>query len=257
MFGAKNFIGTFSPPFAVINDLDFLLSLPQREWISGAAEAFKVALIEDAAFFRSLCAHAAALRRRDEAVMETVVRRCAELHLHHIRAGGDPFETGSARPLDFGHWSAHHLEVLSRYALLHGEAVSIGIALDSYYAWRKRLIGRRALDALLTALTTCGLPIYDPLLEHRKAGRLAILDGLERFREHLGGELTVTLPHPPGRRIEVHQMDARVIAEGIRFLRITATHPPFPCRAGACAMPDTGAPQAAALQRQNLHARKY
>lgn len=219
LFGVKNFMGTFAPPFAVINDFDFLRNLPRREWISGAAEAFKVALIKDVTFFRYLCLNAAALRHRDEAVMETVVRRCAALHLRHIRAGGDPFETGSARPLDFGHWSAHHLEVLSGYRILHGEAVSIGIALDSYYAWRKGLISRSALDSLLDALATCRLPVYHPVLERRKAGRLAVLDGLDRFREHLGGELTITLPHPPGRLVQTGKMEPHIIAEGIRFLR--------------------------------------
>lgn len=222
MLGAKNFAGTFAPPFAVINDADFLRTLPDREWISGAAEAFKVAMIKDAAFFRFLCRNAGELGQRNDRVMETVIRRCAALHLRHIHSGGDPFETGSARPLDFGHWSAHHLEILSRYALRHGEAVSIGIALDSYYAWRTGLLARPVLDDLTKAIKACGLPLFHPVMARRRAGRLAILEGLERFREHLGGELTLTLPSPLGRGVEVHAMDAAVVEDGIRFLREAA-----------------------------------
>lgn len=217
--GAKNYLGTFAPPYAVLNDLDFLDSLPWRDWIGGIAEAFKVAMIKDADFFACLCGAADALRARDRTAMETAVRRCAALHLDHIREGGDPFEMGSARPLDFGHWSAHQVEVLSAYAVNHGEAVAIGIALDAYYAWRTGLLRREDLDALLRGLQACGLPVWHPLLERRAAdGRLAVLDGLEQFREHLGGELTVTLPQGVGRRVEVHALDPALIEEGIAFL---------------------------------------
>ena len=222
-FGAKNFLGTFAPPFAVLNDFEFLDTLPKRDWIAGIAEAFKVALIKDAAFFDYLCARAARLARRDRPAMETLIRRCARLHLEHIRREGDPFEMGSARPLDFGHWSAHELEVISGYAIKHGEAVAIGLALDSFYAMRHGMITRRVLGRLLRGLKACGLPIWDARLEARaKDGRPAILAGLERFREHLGGRLTITLPVAIGRKTEVHEMDGAIVAEGIRFLKSAA-----------------------------------
>ena len=219
-FGAKNFLGTFAPPFAVLNDLDFLDTLPLRDWVAGIAEAFKVAMIKDRRFFRFLCDQAGALRKRDRAAMEKLVITCARLHLDHIRRGGDPFETGSARPLDFGHWSAHQLEVMSRYRLRHGEAVSIGLALDTFYAAQKGYLSLAERDALLQGLCAAGLPVWDRLLARRApGGRLAILDGLDRFREHLGGELTITLPAPIGRRIEVHALDEEILAEGVKFLR--------------------------------------
>src|SRR5690606_7521277 len=132
--GKKNFIGTFCPPFAVFNDFSFLSTLSDRAWLSGISEAVKVALIKDANFFGWIEQHAAALRSRDAAAMEYLIYRCAELHLQHI-GGADPFEFGSSRPLDFGHWSAHKLEQLSRFEVMHGEAVSIGIALDSTYSY--------------------------------------------------------------------------------------------------------------------------
>lgn len=220
LFGSKNFLGTFAPPFAVINDFDFLDRLPDREWIAGIAEAFKVAMIKDRAFFTYLCRHARVLRERKPSCMEHLVITCAKLHLDHIREGGDPFETGSARPLDFGHWSAHQLEVMSGYRLRHGEAVAIGIALDSYYAMRLGLIPKKAFTTLLTALNQAGLPVWNKHLTTLKPdGTLSILDGLNRFQEHLGGPLTITLPAPIGARTEVHTMDPALIAEGIFYLK--------------------------------------
>lgn len=217
--GQKNFVGTFAPPFAVVNDLALLSTLAQRDWAAGVSEAFKVAIIKDAAFFDELCALAPRLAARDEAAMERLVRRTAELHLAHIRSGGDPFEFGSARPLDFGHWSAHKLESLSRYALGHGQAVAIGIALDTCYAARKRLITNAERRRILAGLAASGLPVWDDLLAARNAdGTLAVIRGLEEFREHLGGRLTVTLPAGIGHRVEVHELDSALIAECIAEL---------------------------------------
>jgi 3-dehydroquinate synthase len=216
--GQKNFVGTFAPPFAVINDAHFLPTLSQRDWIGGVAEAFKVAIIKDAAFFTQLCDDASALDARDLPAMIRCVQRCAQLHLEHIRNSGDPFEFGSARPLDFGHWAGHRLELLSRYEIGHGQGAAIGIAVDSVYAARQGLLSDDELDAILTGLETCGLPIYSDLLQKRTDGELDILAGLEQFREHLGGRLSVTLPEGIGNRREVHQLDAPTIEAAIATL---------------------------------------
>ncbi len=218
--GVKNYVGTFWPPFGVVNDFDFLLTLEHKHWIGGVAEAFKVAIIKDSDFFDFLYSKAEDLNARKMEPMEEVVRRCAVLHLEHIRTSGDPFEMGSARPLDFGHWSSHRLEVLSRYTMTHGQAVAVGIALDSVYAARKGLLGEEELERILKGLTDCGLAVWTPLLEQReKGGRLAILKGLDDFREHLGGQLTVTLPLSIGKRCEVNEMDEKVIEEAVAYLK--------------------------------------
>jgi 3-dehydroquinate synthase len=217
--GVKNLLGTFAPPFAVVNDLVFLPTLPHDVMLDGVAEAFKVAIIKDAAFFRFLEDAAERIRDAHWPTIERVVRRCAQLHLDHIRQGGDPFEMGAARPLDFGHWSAHRLESLSRYAVRHGQAVAIGIAIDSCYAHRTGLIERTERDRILTALRRTGLPTWHPLLAERDAdGNLIILEGIERFREHLGGRLCITLPQGIGHRIEVHEMDTALIEASVENL---------------------------------------
>jgi 3-dehydroquinate synthase len=215
-FGAKNFLGAFAPPFAVIDDFDFLSTLAPRDRRAGMAEAVKVAALRDPAFFTWLEAEAPRLAGGDDAALARLVRRAAELHLAHIATGGDPFERGSARPLDYGHWSAHKLETLSGHRLRHGEAVAIGMALDACYAARAGVLGAGAAGRLLALLEALGLRLFDPALRLEDAdGRPAVLAGIEEFREHLGGELTVTLLTAIGKSAEVHALREDGIAEAI------------------------------------------
>lgn len=219
MFGVKNFIGSFAPPYAVINDVTFLDFLPARHRRSGLAEAVKVALIRDREFFAWLEGHADELAAFKDSATKTMIRRTAELHMVQIAKGGDPFETGSARPLDFGHWVAHKLESLSSYELQHGEAVAIGIALDSRYSVLAGLLRPGLEDRICTLLERLGFTLWHPLLGHPNASdQRAVLDGLREFREHLGGELTVTLLSEIGSGVEVHEMNERTITEAIRWL---------------------------------------
>lgn len=217
--GVKNLVGTFAPPFAVLNDFDFLKTLSDRGWTDGIAEAFKVAMIKDRAFFAWLVEHAAKLRARDEAAMEHLVRRCAELHLEHIRAHGDPFEFGSAKPLDFGHWSAHRLEAMSNYRVSHGHAVAIGLALDAAYSVSMGWLGLEEFELLYKGLAEVGFELWHELLEKQRNGELDVLHGLREFREHLGGELSLTMPKGVGASHEVNQMDHGRIAGAIARLK--------------------------------------
>ena len=212
--GRKNFLGTFSPPFAVLNDLAFLETLEVRDRRAGLAEAVKVALIRDADFFDHLCEQSAALARFDTDAMEHVIRRCAELHLRHIATSGDPFELGSARPLDFGHWAAHKLEELSQNALRHGEAVAIGLAIDAVYSQRSGRISDDELHRVLSLLASLG---FD--LAHESLARLDVERALADFREHLGGQLCITLLGEIGRGVEVHEIDCAAMQKAIDFLR--------------------------------------
>jgi 3-dehydroquinate synthase len=217
-FGVKNFIGTFAPPYAVVNDVELLATLPRRDARAGMAEAVKVALIRDAAFFEWLEVNAEMLADAAPVPLETLVRRCAELHLAHIANGGDPFETGSARPLDHGHWAAHKLEILSRHELRHGEAVAIGIALDGRYAVQRGLLDAAAFNRILALLRRLELPTYHPALAETTNGRRAVLAGLQEFREHLGGALTITLLTAIGRAVEVSEIDEAEVASAIDWL---------------------------------------
>ncbi len=220
--GGKNAIGTFAPPFAVLNDFDFLLTLPDRDWLCGVSEAFKVSIIRDREFFHELCANAEKYPARDFAAMQALVKRCAEIHLEHIRTGGDPFEYGRARPLDFGHWSAHKLELLSGFRISHGEAVATGVVLDSIYAEKKTWITANELALIRGGLTRSGFRLWFDELDQRDAtGALTVFGGLRDFQEHLGGELTVTFPRGIGARHEVHEIDLALMESAVQELRLS------------------------------------
>ncbi|TAE29368.1 MAG: 3-dehydroquinate synthase [Cytophagales bacterium] len=210
--GKKNFLGTFAPPAAVFNDFRFLRMLNDRDWRAGMAEAVKVALIKDPAFFDWLETNGPALSQRDAGAMQYLIHRCADLHLQHI-ASGDPFEQGSSRPLDFGHWSAHKLEYLTNFELRHGEAVAIGMALDCQYAHLLGLLAETDLNRILNLLQTLGFDLYHPALDSDNGD--AVLRGLNEFREHLGGRLTILLLTSIGQGVEVHEMDEALVRQAI------------------------------------------
>ena len=216
-FGKKNFLGTFATPFAIINDSDFLKTLAQRDWISGIAEAIKVALIKDKDFFNYIVKNATALKMREMGVMHHVIYTCAQMHMHHIAQGGDPFESGSSRPLDFGHWAAHKLEHMTNYELRHGEAVAMGIALDVTYAHLVGLITEKELQVILEVLSTIGFNLQLPIGTEEEISQL--LGGIEEFREHLGGKLTITLLSEIGKKHDVHQIDRALMHKAIVKLK--------------------------------------
>jgi len=220
-FGKKNFLGTFAPPYAVLNDFAFLSTLDERDWRSGIAEALKVALIKDAGFFEFITVHTEALVQRDRDTMQQLIYRCAQLHLIHIASSGDPFEMGSSRPLDFGHWAAHKLEQLTDYRLRHGEAVAIGVALDSTYSYLTGLLAASQWQRIIATLKAVGFSLYVPELEEQSqpAEPQPLFKGLTEFREHLGGELTLMLLQDIGQGREVHQVDLDLYRQAIALLR--------------------------------------
>ena len=219
-YGQKNYMGCFAPPFAVINDLEFVMSLPRRDQIAGIAEAVKVALIRDASFFEWLEHNVSALVDTQREAMETMIRRCAELHMNQIANGGDPFEMGSARPLDYGHWSAHKIESMTDYEVRHGEAVAVGLALDARYSVLSGLLEPGADEKVCALLEKLGFCLWHSTLEQdNDSGDRVVLQGLIDFKEHLGGELTITLLKEIGVGIEVHEMDHAKIVEAIAWLK--------------------------------------
>ena len=218
-FGKKNFVGTFSPPFAVINDFQFLLTLSERDRRSGYVEAVKVACIRDRDFFDQIERDAVALAVFEPAAVQRLIYRSAELHLNHIATSGDPFEMGSSRPLDFGHWAAHKLEQLSEYRLRHGEAVAIGIALDITYSRLRGILPAEVAERILTLLETLGFELSAPELTIEcQSMQYRVLEGLEEFREHLGGDLTITLLRDVGIGLEVHEMSIAIVVQAIQEL---------------------------------------
>jgi 3-dehydroquinate synthase len=219
LFGKKNFVGTFVPPFAVINDSRFIDTLSLRDQVAGLAESVKVALIRDRWFFEFLEANARRLAAADPDLLALQIHHCAELHLAHIRNSGDPFELGSARPLDFGHWVAHKLESMTHHQLRHGEAVAIGMAVDLVYSAKAGFLPACELNRALKLLASLGLPLWHEAMRQRDGRRqYVVVEGLQEFREHLGGRLHVTLLRQIGDGFEVTEMNEQLIVESIEDL---------------------------------------
>lgn len=207
-FGQKNLLGAFYPATAVINDFQLLTSLTRRDQIAGLAEAVKVALIKDQSFFQWMEQQADALAHFDHPASRYAIRRCAELHLEHITGAGDPFERGNGRPLDYGHWAAHKLENLSHHRLRHGEAVAVGMALDGLYANALGLLSDADTERVLNLLLKLGFNLCPPELTLKDAqGRSQVLLGLEEFRQHLGGQLSIPMLSQIGESVDLHEID--------------------------------------------------
>lgn len=217
-FGKKNWRGTFATPWGVINDQELLKGLSDRDFCCGFSEAVKVALLKDRRFFDKLSKFAPQIASRTGPYAHQAIRQAVLLHLHHITHGGDPFESRQARPLDFGHWSAHKLEAITQYGLRHGEAVAIGVAVDVAYSHLRHGLPLSIVHQTLTTLQNLRLPVWDPALDEE-----VIFDGLEEFRQHLGGELTITLIEQVGRPIDVHTIDRQAMREAMGLVAAHAT----------------------------------
>jgi len=214
--GKKNFLGTFTPPVAVFNDFQFLSSLEERDLRGGLAEAIKVALIKDLDFYEWIRINKQALLGGEKEIMIEQIYRCASLHMQHI-ASGDPFETGSARPLDFGHWAAHKLEYLSNFNIRHGEAVAIGICLDTIYSALLGYISMEEAKGVVQLFQDLGFQTFHSALEENN--KINLFNGLNEFREHLGGKLTITLLEKIGKGFEVHEIDFEEMKKAVDLLK--------------------------------------
>lgn len=217
-FNKKNWKGTFATPWAVVNDERLLEGLSDRDFRCGFSEAVKVSLLKSPEFFQFLTNAAESIAAREQPQTSLAIRESVLLHLWHITRGGDPFELQQARPLDFGHWSAHKLEAITKYRLRHGEAVAIGVAVDTVYSHLQLGLPRSVADDTLKTLLGLQLPIWDSALNES-----VIFDGLEEFRQHLGGELTITLIKQVGQPIDVHSIDRGAMREAMAYVAESAT----------------------------------
>lgn len=213
LFQKKNWVGTFAVPWGVINDRKLLETLSDRDFRCGFSEAVKVALLKDRAFFESIHRDAARIHQRADACWP-VIATSAKWHLKHITQGGDPFEMLEARPLDYGHWSAHKLETMTDFSLRHGEAVAIGVAVDTVYSSLAHGLSKTDAERVLDCLQQLGLLMDHPALQRTDE----LFGGLEEFRQHLGGRLTVTMLDGIGQPINVHSIDHDLMKTAINHV---------------------------------------
>lgn len=186
----KNLIGAFHQPAGVWIDLAHLKTLPEREYLSGLAEVVKYGVILDAEFFAFLEANALLVRDRKSDVLPQVVSRCCRLKADVVER--DEHElTGLRAVLNYGHTFAHAYETCGGYgALLHGEAVAIGMTDAARLAHKKGLVGADFVQRQTKLLEALWLPT-SPQAEFATDDLISVM---KRDKKAVGGQMRFILP---------------------------------------------------------------
>ena len=218
LFAKKNWLGAFAVPWGVINDAEMLTTLSNRDFIAGFSEAVKVSLLKSPVVFEKICADATSIGGRNMSKALPIIKASSKMHLDHITRGNDPFEMLEARPLDYGHWSAHKMEAMSGFSLRHGEAVAIGVAIDTVYSSLEFGLSPAVAQRVMQCLCDLGFSLTDATLEDVDT----LFRGLEEFRQHLGGRLTLTMLEEVGKPIDVHSVNRENMVAAIEQVRAFA-----------------------------------
>ncbi len=197
----KNVIGTFAQPKAVFVDPVFLKTLPQRHFQNGLAEIFKIALISDKKFWEEL--KTLDLRKDPEKLISKSIA------LKNTIVLKDPFDKGIRKTLNFGHSIGHAIESLllgSENELLHGEAIVIGMMIESHLAFQKKLITKKELDEILPALKNTFIPQQIHLLD-----QISVLELLKNDKKNSKNKLRFALIAKTGScRFDIEVTEAQV-----------------------------------------------
>jgi len=185
----KNLVGAFHHPAAVVADLDVLSTLPREQMRAGLAEALKHGVIADAAHFDQVLADGPALLAGtiDDAVVD-LVATSVEIKADVVRR--DEREGGVRKTLNFGHTLGHAIEALSGYSLLHGEAVAIGMVLESDIAERLGLASPGTAQRVRAAVERLTLPHRKPADQSAEQ----ILAATRSDKKARAGEVEYALP---------------------------------------------------------------
>jgi 3-dehydroquinate synthase len=112
------------------------------------------------------------------------------------------------------------MEALTNYQLSHAEAVAVGLTLDTIYSQKIGFLSKENAERIIKVLQELGLKTYHPALDWTDAkGNRRVLAGLDEFREHLGGELTVLLLSDLGKGVDVHEFNTNILEQSIEQLR--------------------------------------
>jgi 3-dehydroquinate synthase len=210
---AKNLLGAFHQPGAVIAGIEFLRTTGDRELCAGLAETVKKALIASPAYWRFIEAHAERLRARDTDALLALVRAAASIKAALIAR--DPYELDLRRPLNFGHAVGHALETVTGYGpLLHGEAVAYGMVVETAVAVRRGIAPPALLDDLVRLLLRCGLPASADGLPVA-APQDELIVAMDKVRLIRGGSLRMVLPVALGETAIVDDVGERELREAL------------------------------------------
>ena len=194
----KNLVGAFHQPVMVLADIDMLQTLPRRELLSGYAEVVKYGLIRDRQFYEWLEAHGAALLAGDAALrQETVWRSCAA---KAAVVAADERESGLRALLNFGHTFGHALEAATGFgaALLHGEAVAIGMQLAFELSVERKLCRPEVAARVRRHLTAMGLATEIAPMGGGALSAPTLLAHMRKDKKVKGGRVTLILARDIG-----------------------------------------------------------
>jgi 3-dehydroquinate synthase len=218
---AKNLIGAFHQPAAVIANVGFLRTISGRHLRAGLAETIKKAMIASPAYWALIENEADAILARDPAALERLVRSAAAIKTALVER--DPYEDDLRRPLNFGHTIGHPLETVTGYGpLLHGEAVALGMVVESRIAAARGLLAPALLERLLTLLRRCGLPTVAGELAAPVEGE-AVLAAMEHVRLIRAGSLRWVLPVDLGETVIADDVGEDEVRRALRDCGV-----PFP-----------------------------
>ena len=213
----KNLVGAFHQPRLVLSDMATLDTLPERELLAGYAEVVKYGLICDAAFFGWLEANGSRLRGGDkEARRHAVVTCCAA---KAAIVAEDEREAGRRALLNLGHTFGHALEAQSGMgdALVHGEAVAIGMVLAFELSARLGLCPAADAERVRRHLSELGLPVGLGGLADRSWSADGLLTHMAQDKKVLGGKLGLVLVRGIGKAFVTHDVaaeDIRAVLDG-------------------------------------------
>lgn len=205
--GLKNFIGTFAQPVAVLADTDVLKTLPRRQLVAGFGEMFKHGLVRDAGYFEQLVQKRPQDFTADE--LEDFIAKSVRIKAEIVAK--DEQEAGSRKLVNFGHTVGHAVEELSwktSHPLLHGEAVAIGMVVETELSWREGHLGAGDVKKVKAAIEAAGLPVSVPQLPVDEVIRKMRLD-----KKDIGGVIEFDLLDAIGRARFNQTVDEAVLKE--------------------------------------------
>ena len=211
---AKNLLGAFHQPAAVISNVGFLATSDSRHVGAGLAEVIKKAMIASPDCWELLEASAGDLMARDPDALLALVRAASAIKSELVER--DPYERDLRRPLNFGHTVGHPLETVTGYGpLLHGEAVAFGMVVETRIAVARGLLDPALLGRLIELLERCGLPTHARALPVEVDGA-ALVDAMEKVRLIRAGSLRFVLPRALGETVIADTVGEAEIRDALR-----------------------------------------
>ena len=209
---AKNLIGTFHQPRAVLADPTLLATLPRRELANGLAEAIKTALIGSRELFELLERSAGRALDGDIDLHTSIIEQCAAIKSQIVSA--DPHDHGIRRLLNLGHTAGHALEAVGEYSeLSHGQAVALGLLVACRISTELGLAEPGLYERVERLVELCELPSRSAL-----AGDPRIFEHLRLDKKNVEGKLRMVLPLSPGDVVLTAEVDAAQIARALEAI---------------------------------------